>query len=183
MERLAERAGRRWNGRVVAVVAVFPHSDPCQHHVYLVGALLGGGTSVNLANNGVAFEYFYTTTPDLASARWLGGMPAWTTRIRGPVRAAASSRSVTGIQNGLILDLTPMTINQHAWVYASPTNVVDGSAFAFTTSSLAAYAFRRDSSTTISTSFIPMAPRRCSTGDLCRHNQQGRGGLDDTLLL
>jgi len=38
---------------------------------YLVGALLGGETSVNLANSGPAFEYFYTTAPELAAARWL----------------------------------------------------------------------------------------------------------------
>ena len=43
---------------------------------YLVSAVLGGQTSVNLANSGPAFEYFYTTAPEIASARWLRGRPS-----------------------------------------------------------------------------------------------------------
>ena len=34
--------------------------------------------------------------------------------------------AMTGIGRGLMLDVTPMTLDQHAWVYASTTNVVDG---------------------------------------------------------
>ena len=35
---------------------------------------------------------------------------------------------MTGINTGLLLDVTPETLDQHAWVYASRTNVLDGQA-------------------------------------------------------
>jgi hypothetical protein len=37
---------------------------------------------------------------------------------------------MTGISEGLLLDITPQTLNNHAWVYASPINVVDHRAHA-----------------------------------------------------
>jgi uncharacterized membrane protein len=111
---------------------------------YLVGAELGGGTSVNLANSGAAFEYFYTTAPELASAQWLGaaiepGQLVYADEY-GQLRLAAT----TGIQDELILDLTPLTLNSHAWVYASRTNVIDGRAFAPYNEHLATYVFPAD---------------------------------------
>lgn len=108
---------------------------------YLMSAVLGGENSVNLANSGPAFEYFYTTAPEIASAQWLGeyvrpGKLVYTDEY-GQVPLVA----VTGIQQGLFVDLTPMTLNQHAWVYASRTNVVDGRAFALYKEHLATYVF------------------------------------------
>ena len=62
---------RQWQARIrvlasgcLAVVFV--------NTVYLVGAVLGGATSVNLTNSGPVFEYFYVTAPEIASAHWLG---------------------------------------------------------------------------------------------------------------
>jgi len=52
--------------------------------------------------------------------------------------------ATTGIQNGLILDVTPATIDSQAWVYASPTNVIDGRAFALYNDHLATYYFPFD---------------------------------------
>ena len=34
--------------------------------------------------------------------------------------------AVAGINRGVLGDVTPLTISQHAWVYASRANVVDG---------------------------------------------------------
>ena len=48
---------------------------------------------------------------------------------------------MTGISTGLLLDLTPQTLNQHAWVYASRSNVVDGRAFASYNNHFASYVF------------------------------------------
>jgi uncharacterized membrane protein len=111
---------------------------------YLVNAVLGGGTSASLANAGPGFEYFDVTAPELASAEWLGnafrsGQLVYTDEY-GQLRLAA----VTGIQNGLLLDVTPATLNQQAWVYASRTNVVDRRAFALYNNQLATYAFPAD---------------------------------------
>lgn len=111
---------------------------------YLVGAVLGGGTQVNLSNSGAAFEYFDITTPDLAAARWLGeavrpGQLVYTDEY-GQLPVA----TVTGLQQGLFTDLTPQTINARAWIYASQTNVVDGRAFAVFGNHLATYVFPSD---------------------------------------
>ena len=43
---------------VAALAVVFVNTT------YLVGAALGGVTSVNLSNSGAAYEYFYTTAPE-----------------------------------------------------------------------------------------------------------------------
>jgi hypothetical protein len=48
---------------------------------------------------------------------------------------------VTNIQSGLYLDITPLTLNRQAWVYATRTNVVDGRAFALYQQHLATYVF------------------------------------------
>jgi uncharacterized membrane protein len=111
---------------------------------YLVGAVLGGEISANLANSGAAFEYFYITAPELASAQWLAdavrpGQLVYTDEY-GQLPVAA----VTGMQQGLFLDLTPLTLNQHAWIYASRTNVTDDRAFALYNEHLATYVFPAD---------------------------------------
>ena len=38
--------------------------------------------------------------------------------------------TVTGISSGLLFDVTPETLSNHAWVYASRTNVIEGQAHA-----------------------------------------------------
>jgi uncharacterized membrane protein len=139
MEGLASR-GKGWNRGVVTAAAaclavVFANTT------YLVGALLGGGTSVNLANSGVAFEYFYTTEPEFASAQWLGSNARPGQLVYADEYGQLPLIAVTGIQRGLILDLTPLTLNQHAWVYASRTNIMNGRAFALYNDSLATYFF------------------------------------------
>jgi uncharacterized membrane protein len=108
---------------------------------YLVSAMLGGETSVNIANGGAAFEFFYTTAPELASAEWLGkavrpGQLVYTDEY-GQLPVA----EMTGMQQGLFVDLTPLTLNDHAWVYASLTNVTDERAFGVFENHLATYVF------------------------------------------
>jgi hypothetical protein len=108
---------------------------------YLVTAVLGGKPSVNLANTGPGFEYFYTTRPEVAAARWLGkaarpGQLVYTDEY-GQVPLAI----VTDIRRGLFIDLTPLTINQHAWVYASRANIINRRAFALYNEHIASYVF------------------------------------------
>ena len=90
----------------------------------LINVVVGGETPLSLANSGEDFNRYYFTAPELASARWLG-------------EAAHSSQFVYAdryaqlrlfaLYNNLTLigDVTPLTLNQHAWVYASRTNVID----------------------------------------------------------
>jgi hypothetical protein len=109
---------------------------------YLAGAVLGGGTSANLANSGVAFEHFDITAPELASAQWLGNVRKPGQLVYADEYAQLPLVAATGIQNGLLLDVTPLTLNQHAWVYADRTNVTDGRAFAlYNNDRLATYGF------------------------------------------
>ena len=98
--------------------------------VYLVGAVLGGATSVNLANSGPAFQYFYVTTPELAvrplAAPRVPARASWST----PTNTARFRWPRTGnITSGLMTDVTPETLSgDQTWVYASQANVVDGHA-------------------------------------------------------
>jgi hypothetical protein len=108
---------------------------------YLVGAVLGGITSVNLANSGRAFEYLYVTAPELASAQWLERSARPGQFIYSDEYGQVPLAAVTNIQSGLYLDITPLTLNRQAWVYATRTNVVDGRAFALYQQHLATYVF------------------------------------------
>ena len=96
----------------------------------LAGAVLGGGTATNLANSGDDYEQFYVTAPELASATWLGTQLRSGQLVYTDEYGQLPLVSMTGISTGLLLDVTPQTLDQHAWVYATPTNVVDGQAHA-----------------------------------------------------
>jgi uncharacterized membrane protein/glycosyltransferase involved in cell wall biosynthesis len=92
----------------------------------LGGAVLGGGTATNLASSGDDYQEFYVTPPELSSASWLGGQVRPGQLVYADRYGQLPLVSQTGLSNGLLLDVTPQTLDQHAWVYASRTNVVDG---------------------------------------------------------
>lgn len=94
----------------------------------LTGAVLGGGTATNLANSGNDYQQFYVTTPELAAASWLGGRLRPGELVYADRYAQLPLIAETGISNGLLLDVTPGTLDGGAWVYASRTNVVDKTA-------------------------------------------------------
>jgi uncharacterized membrane protein len=91
----------------------------------LIGTVLGGGTATNLANSGDDFESFYMTSTELASAQWLGRFVRPGQLVYADRYAQLPLVAMTGISTGLVGDVTPLTINQHAWIYASSTNIVD----------------------------------------------------------
>jgi hypothetical protein len=111
---------------------------------YLLGAVLGGGTSANLTNSGTAFERFYTTTPEFAAAQWLGKFVLPGQLVYADEYGQLRLDEVTDTQHGLVLDLTPMTLDQNAWIYASRTNVINGRAFALYNNHTATYVFPAD---------------------------------------
>jgi uncharacterized membrane protein len=93
----------------------------------LLGATFGGGTATNLANSGEDFERYDSTLANLASARWLGQQVKPGQLIYADRYAQLPLMEATGIGGSAVNgDLTPLTINQHAWIYADQTNVVDG---------------------------------------------------------
>jgi uncharacterized membrane protein len=105
----------------------------------LGGVILGGGTATNLSNSGEDSERYYTTTPELSAAQWLGLHQQPSQLIYADRYAELPLVSVTGITG--IADVTPLTLNQQAWVYASRTNVIDGRARAFFDDHATTYAF------------------------------------------
>ncbi|HTT54256.1 MAG TPA: hypothetical protein VMH35_22930 [Streptosporangiaceae bacterium] len=110
--------------------------------VYLVGAVLGGATSVNLASSGPVFEYFYVTAPEIASARWLGSQFRTGDLVYADEYGQVPLAAGTSIQDGLMTDLTPRTLSaSNTWVYASHANVVNQKSFALYNNRLATYVF------------------------------------------
>jgi hypothetical protein len=68
------------------------------------------------------------TAPELAAAQWLGAAVQPGELVYADRYAQLPLIAMTGIGNGLMRDVTPMTLIQHAWVYTSTTNVVDARA-------------------------------------------------------
>jgi uncharacterized membrane protein len=129
MQVLAERRRLRLSSAVsvaaaALIVVIFAASNG------LVGAILGGGTAANLANSGSDYEEFYMTPEELASAAWLGGQVRPGELVYTDDYGQLPLATVTGISSGLLFDVTPETLSNHAWVYASRTNVIDGQAHA-----------------------------------------------------
>ena len=141
MQGLAGQRGRR----ETAVIAVTTASLAVILIVssYLMGALIGGepSSSVSLANSGENYEMYYMTQPELASARWLGEFYKPKQLVYADEYAQLPLIAMIGVPNGLTLDITPLTLNRHAWVYASRTNVVDEQAFSLFKYHLASYRF------------------------------------------
>ena len=94
----------------------------------LIGAVLGGGTATNLANSGEDYERFYRTAQEVAAATWLGSEARPGQLVYADRYAELSLAAMTELGSTVIQDVTPLTINQHAWVYASTSNIVDGRA-------------------------------------------------------
>ena len=107
----------------------------------LAGAIVDRPVT-NLADHGEDFERYYVTRPELASADWLrlarygrGGV-LYSDRY-GQLRLISQRVPV----EGLLLDITPKTLDQHAWIYASAVNVETGRARGFTGNRYATYRF------------------------------------------
>ncbi|MGH3259205.1 MAG: hypothetical protein ACRDOU_28030 [Streptosporangiaceae bacterium] len=94
----------------------------------LANAVLGGGTATNLADSGEDFERFYMTAPELTAAAWLGQQVRPGQLVYADRYASLRLAAVNGMAQGVLADITPRTLNRHAWVYASQTNVIDRSA-------------------------------------------------------
>lgn len=123
VQRLAGR--RRWRQAVATVLTAGGLTMMFLTTSGLAGVLLGGGTGTNLANSGEDFERYYMTAPELTSARWLGRSVQRGQLVYADRYAQLPLDAVAGINRGVVGDVTPLTISQHAWVYASRANVVD----------------------------------------------------------
>src|SRR5579875_2019536 len=107
----------------------------------LAGAVFGGGTATNLASSGEDYERYDTTAPELAAAQWLGGQVRPGQLVYADRYGALRLDAETSISRGLLNDITPQTLDQDAWVYASQANVVDGRARAYFDNDTVSYVF------------------------------------------
>jgi uncharacterized membrane protein len=139
VERMAGR--RRWRQALAAVIAAGGLTTMFFTTSGLSGVLFGGGTATNLANSGEDFERYYMTAPELASAHWLGRSVQPGQLVYADRYAQLPLDAVAGINRGVLGDVTPLTISQHAWVYAGRSNVVDGRGRALFDDHTVTYAF------------------------------------------
>lgn len=107
----------------------------------LSGALLGGGTATNLANSGEDFERYGITNADLSSATWLGEHASRNQLIYADRYAQLPLVAMIGLPHALLSDITPVTLDRHAWIYASTTNITDGRARVLFDGHLVTYIF------------------------------------------
>lgn len=102
-----------------------------------------GTEQTNVASGGEDYQRFYITAPELDAASWVGqeagsGQLVYADRY-GSLRYLAA----TGRDQGLLTDITPRTLDQDAWVYASRVNTVDGIARGAVNDNIAVYRFPR----------------------------------------
>lgn len=88
----------------------------------LVSTLTGSGQSVALANQGEDYERFYVYEREITSSSWLGEHARPGELVYADRYGSLRYLLTTGRGSGLMQALTPRTIDQHAWVYASAVN-------------------------------------------------------------
>ena len=138
------RPRRRHNSILAAAVASFSVILICTSglaNVALGTGALGGGSNINLASSGEAFNRYYLTASELASAGWLGRAARPGQLVYADRYAQLRLFAMTGSRLSLIGDVTPLTLNQHAWVYADRTNVLNHSAEVLFNNSAVTYMF------------------------------------------
>jgi uncharacterized membrane protein len=115
--------------------------------VFVVGstgfsnAFLGGGTDSNLANNYTDYQRFVATTQDLAAGAWVLRAAQSDQIIEADRYGELRLVTMAGQRPGILGDITPETTDQHAWVYATRTNIIDNLAQSETGNYTASYAF------------------------------------------
>jgi uncharacterized membrane protein len=107
----------------------------------LIGAAFGGGTDTNLANSGADYNEFDMTVPELAAASWLGKEAQPRQIIYADRYATLRLSAIMGNRPGMLSDITPLTLNSQAWIYASRANVTDRGAISYFNDQYAAYTF------------------------------------------
>lgn len=107
----------------------------------LPSAMTSGPAPASLTGTGEDAERFVATAPELEAAQWLGNNTRPGQLLYADRYAQLRFVEVTGRVQGLLNDVTPQTLDQHAWVYANRTNVVNGRARASYNERSVAYQF------------------------------------------
>ena len=86
--------------------------------------VVGGNPPLILSNKGEDHAAFYPDTQEQATAVWLEHAVPPGRVIYADYYAQLRLDQFTSLRKGVFIDLTPQTIDQSAWVYASTANVV-----------------------------------------------------------
>jgi uncharacterized membrane protein len=105
------------------------------------GALLGGGTQSNLADNYTDYEWFVVDAQDMAAATWVTGEVTPGQILEADDYGELRLETLVGSRPGMFADLSPETTDAHAWVYATRTNLEDNTVTANIGGSAGSYAF------------------------------------------
>lgn len=139
LQRLAEKWKRTRSG-VVAICA-FSLAALLLGSSSLSGVAFGGGTKSNLANNFADYQAFVVTSPETAAASWVIKEAPTSQWIYADSFAQLRLNAVAKGRPSIRGDIVPQVLDQHAWVYADRTNVVDGIAQSNNGDHSATYAF------------------------------------------
>jgi uncharacterized membrane protein len=110
----------------------------------LAGAVIGGGTAANLADAYGDYQNFVVKTPDIAAADWVVQEAPIGQFIYADHYAQLRLDTVVGPNRSGVFDaITPETLDQHAWVYATSVNLKDNVVNSLLGNNAASYAFPR----------------------------------------
>jgi uncharacterized membrane protein len=138
-----QRIGRRWEAArpVILVVGALSFSLFFAGTSGISGIAFGGGTAANLANSGDDYQEFVKATPDLAAAAWVNQAAPPNQLIYADNYAELLLNTVAGNRSGVFDAIAPETLDQHAWVYATSTNLEDNIVNALSGNESSSYAF------------------------------------------
>lgn len=107
----------------------------------LEGAALGPGSATNLASKGEDFDRYYFTPPELAAAAWLNASAAPGDIISADRYGTLRMAGATGRVDAVFPDVTPLTLDRAAWIYADSANFLGRRAEGEVGSRLSVYAW------------------------------------------
>ena len=96
----------------------------------------GGNPPLILYNHGEDYAGFYPSAQEQATAQWLAAAVPPHRVIYADYFAQLRLDQFTSLRTAVFNDVTPRTIDQHAWIFASTTNVIDHLSWGPTTSGL-----------------------------------------------
>jgi uncharacterized membrane protein len=131
----------KWARRVILTACAGSLAIFMASSAGLTSIALGGATASNLGNKGDDYQEFVMSTQEIASSLWLNDAAAPGQIIYADRYGQLRLTTIFGDRPGVLGDITPETLDQGSWIYASRTNVVNGIARSATGSISVSYAF------------------------------------------
>lgn len=106
----------------------------------LSGVAFGGGGPATLVNYGEAYQRYYFTDADVASAAWVVEHDRKGQVVYADIYGGLQIYEIRHL-SGLLTTVTPQVIEPGAMVYATSTNVIDGTARSLVQNDFAVFGF------------------------------------------